>query len=105
MSVTNITKHDLIDLINSNEEFDLVDVREEGEFKQEHIRGAKLLPMSIAHLRLDTIDWTKKVIMYCHSGARSSMLANMLAQQGRDVYNLQGGIGMFTEADKDYIDL
>ena len=57
-----------------------------------HIKGAKLIPMDEVQDRKDEIDWDKKVIFYCRSGARSLMVAKTMQHQGDNVYNLEGGI-------------
>jgi len=72
---------------------EFIDVREADEFKLIHIKNAKLIMGSTLAARLDEIDWTKKVIFYCRSGARSRLAANFAVNKtGRDAYNLEGGI-------------
>jgi rhodanese-related sulfurtransferase len=78
--------------MQAEEAIELIDVREDFEYAQAHIRGAKLIPMSLVPVKLDEIDWSKKVVMYCRTGGRSYMIANHIAKDGRTVYDLEGGI-------------
>jgi sulfur-carrier protein adenylyltransferase/sulfurtransferase len=103
MEVKNITKQELLDMSNSGDDFELVDVREQDEWNHYYIKGAKLVPMSIFQLKVQEVDWSKKVVLYCNSGARSAMIARLITDPGRDVYNLSGGISAFTADDEAYL--
>lgn len=71
----------------------LLDVRQPKEYEQERIPGATLVPLPELLNRLEEIDPTKPVIVYCAIGGRSRVGAQMLVGQGfREVYNLKGGI-------------
>jgi rhodanese-related sulfurtransferase/rubrerythrin len=73
--------------------FTLLDVRQPGEYEQEHIPGAKLIPLSSLSDSTKEIDPEKPVITYCAVGGRSRVAAQMLSGLGfEEVYNLQGGI-------------
>lgn len=92
----------MIDSINSRkfkelidqegENLEIVDVREEDEFKIVRIKDSKLIPMGEIMNSLDRIDWNKKIILVCRSGGRSSYIANLLSNIGKNVTNLDGGI-------------
>ena len=76
----------------------LIDVRTAKEFADGHIAGADNYDVNQA----DFLDRVKnsprynpkkiKVAVYCRSGKRSLRAANILAEQGFTVYNLEGGI-------------
>lgn len=75
----------------------LVDVREEAEWKQGHIEGAKLLPLSTLKDAKDA-DRVKKqlpaekiIYVHCAAGVRSLRAAEILKQQGFDVRALKPG--------------
>jgi len=104
MAVKNISKRELLVMIDAKEDFELIDVREQDEWDHYHIKGARLIPMSIFQLKYEEIDFSKTVVLYCNSGARSNMLANMLSQQGKEVLNLEYGIQEFDNNDNAYID-
>jgi len=71
----------------------LVDVREVEEWRNAHIDGALLNPMSAFDINaLPPRDGRHLVIM-CRSGKRSMNVGQALAKAGtEDVYNLAGGI-------------
>jgi rhodanese-related sulfurtransferase/rubrerythrin len=73
--------------------YTLLDVRQPDEYKENHIPGAKLIPIADIGARMDELDSRKPTIVYCAIGGRSRVAAQMLAGKGfREVYNLSGGI-------------
>jgi rhodanese-related sulfurtransferase len=46
------------------DEYNLVDVRQPGEYERDHIPGANLIPMAELKARLDEIDPEKPTITY-----------------------------------------
>ncbi|MEM7184612.1 MAG: rhodanese-like domain-containing protein [Spirochaetota bacterium] len=71
----------------------VVDVRTDREWQQGRIAGAKHIPIAELEGRLSEIAKDKKVLLYCHSGGRSSRAAKLLVERGyKQVYNLKGGI-------------
>ncbi|TQV62120.1 MAG: rhodanese-like domain-containing protein [Halothiobacillaceae bacterium] len=75
------------------EKFLLVDVRTPGETTYGIIPGAKLLPLHLLPLNVDTFKGQDKIVIYCQSGARSAQACAFLSRQGIEhTYNLGGGI-------------
>ncbi len=73
----------------------ILDVREEEEYKEGHIKGAKLLALStISEETAKEVIPTKdtKVLVYCRSGQRSLKAAAMLHELGYTDVNEFGGI-------------
>lgn len=71
----------------------LLDVREQSEYDAGHIAGNTLIPTGSIADRLAEIPKDKEVVIYCHSGARSSRVFDFLTQQGyTNIHNMQGGI-------------
>ncbi|MEA3523236.1 MAG: rhodanese-like domain-containing protein [Campylobacterota bacterium] len=70
----------------------LLDVRTPEEFRESHIQGAKLIPMSALHKRLDEIDKTSRIIVYCETGNRSVSASRLLSNHGFTAFNVKGGI-------------
>jgi rhodanese-related sulfurtransferase/rubrerythrin len=73
--------------------YQLLDVRQPGEYEQGHLPGARLIPLKELPSRLGELHKNKPVIVYCAVGGRSRAAAQLLS--GRDfteVYNLRGGI-------------
>lgn len=81
------------ELIDSDENLQIIDVREEYEFEEGYIPGAKLIPIGQLTSRMNEIDKNKPVLVYCAVGSRSASAAEALAQSGyTQVYNLATGI-------------
>jgi rhodanese-related sulfurtransferase/rubrerythrin len=73
--------------------YTLLDVRQESEYEQDHIPGARLVPLSELPDRFDELDRERPLLVYCHSGGRSMAAAGLLQGQGfEDVNNLVGGM-------------
>lgn len=74
-----------------NPEFQLVDVRQDAEYAEGHIPGARLVPLPELADRLGELDRAKPVVAYCRSGKRSAAGAMLLLGQGFTVGHLEGG--------------
>ena len=71
----------------------LVDVREPVEHAEEHIVGAKLIPLGQLEQRCAEIDRNVPVVVMCRSGRRGVEALKKLQAQGiANVRNLEGGI-------------
>jgi rhodanese-related sulfurtransferase len=73
----------------------LVDVRESGEIERKAFDVSEVLsvPMSRFQSCMQDIPTDRKVIIACHTGARSAMAARILSSQGHShVHNMQYGI-------------
>ena len=78
----------------------LIDARTHGEYYGVggHIKNSKLIPLSELLNSSDAIKEYKddEIVTICHSGSRSMMAAQILAQAGfKDIRNLTGGIMMW----------
>lgn len=72
----------------------LIDCREQAEWDQGHIKGAKLVPLGeiASHIEKMT-DKEAPVYIQCRSGQRSMKACQMLLACGfTDLYNVEGGI-------------
>ena len=71
----------------------LLDIREPSERRAAAILPSIHIPMQQLGDRLADIPRDRQVIVYCHMGGRSSMVAGFLEAAGfPDVANLEGGI-------------
>ena len=70
----------------------ILDVRTPGEFRQGHIRGAVLIPVTELASRMSEVPTDREVVTVCHSGNRSMMAARHLEKAGYQVKNLQSGM-------------
>ena len=71
----------------------LIDVREPHELVKGTLPGAVNIPLGELPDRLDELDRTRRVVLLCRSGGRSTMAAELLTASGfDDVVNLAGGM-------------
>lgn len=68
----------------------IIDVREEAEYENGHIIGAKNVPMSQMRQRFSEIDKSKPVYVHCRTAQRSYNMTLYLQSLGYDVYNIAG---------------
>lgn len=84
----------------SKKNVQLVDVRTPGEFKNGHIKNAKLINFFDKDFKteiLKKIDKNKPVYVYCKSGGRSAKAAKMYKEAGfKKVFNLLGGFNAWS---------
>lgn len=74
-------------------EYNLLDVRQPGEYEKGHIPGARLIPVGQIADRLEEIETDRTTIVYCGAGIRSRAAASILARAGfREVYSMEGGM-------------
>ncbi|UCF07358.1 MAG: hypothetical protein JSW28_06805, partial [Thermoplasmata archaeon] len=80
-------------IIDSNEDVVILDVRTSSEYTSQHLARAISIPLSEFDLRLDELDTEKTIIVYSKSGGKSQDASKILAQNGfENVHNMQGGI-------------
>lgn len=60
----------------------IIDVRETYEYSADHVEGAVNIPLATLPANLDKIDKEAEVIVYCASGARSSVAEKLLNGYG-----------------------
>jgi rhodanese-related sulfurtransferase len=84
----------------SNSEAELIDVRNTDEYMEEHIEGAKNIPLPI--LDVKQISGNKKrIVVHCKSGKRGEKARELLKKQDPSlrVSNLAGGILEWKKSD------
>jgi addiction module HigA family antidote len=71
----------------------LVDVRETSEYDQEHIPGARLMPLSVFDPSMYPVLTDKTVVIHCALGRRSQTAGEKLIAAGlKNVRHMLGGI-------------
>ena len=73
----------------------VLDVRTPGEFSQGHIQGAMNIDVEATtfNSEIAKLDMTKNYAVYCHSGRRSGLATQAMAQAGfTHLYNLENGL-------------
>lgn len=79
--------------ILSNDDFILVDVRNDNEVFLSKIDPSIHIPMNEVPNRINELHKNKEIIVQCKSGKRSAKVCEYLSQNGfSDVKNLAGGI-------------
>jgi rhodanese-related sulfurtransferase len=70
----------------------LVDVREQDEWDAAHVPGSVHIPLGDLPDRVGELPTDQRVLVLCHSGARSARATAWLVQGGYDAANIEGGI-------------
>lgn len=75
----------------------VLDVREDWERDIAHLEGALPIPVNEIPNRLQELDPTKEIVVYCHTGQRSDTVAKFLIREGfTQTVNMLGGIRAWT---------
>jgi len=78
---------------HSTGSYQLVDVRQPGEYEEYHIPGATLVPLNVLTETGGDLNPEKPTIVYCRSGGRSQAAGQFLAGQGfKEVYDIGSNI-------------
>jgi len=90
----NITVIEAKAMIDSNPSLVVLDVRTQSEYENDgHIRNAKLIPVTELPTRLDELNKTDEILVYCKLGGRSTSASQILVDNDfLHVYNMLGGI-------------
>lgn len=94
-----ITVEQLKELIESDNQINLIDVREEYEYEDDNL-GATLIPLGEIPDRMEEFEALKgqDIYIHCRSGARSGKAKQYLISQGFEkVHNVLGGILAYRE--------
>lgn len=98
----NVTADEFDSLIRQ-ENVQILDSRTQAEYDEGHIQGAVLIDVNDSDFRskaISALDKGKHVAVYCRSGRRSRLAAEILSKEGFKVTNLDGGIISWKEAKK-----
>ncbi len=90
----NITAEEAKSLMDSQEGYIVLDVRTQAEFDEGHIPGAILIPNTEIEDRAEESlpDKNQLILVYCRSGRRSKMAAEILTELGYTNVREFGGI-------------
>lgn len=91
--VKSVTVKELQQLLDSEEDVQVIDVREDYEYEIVNI-SAELIPLGQIETQVDKIASDKKVVVHCRSGKRSADAIELLEKKYgfKNLYNLEGGI-------------
>ena len=90
----NITAEEAKVLMDSEEGYIILDVREQDEYNAGHIPGAILIPYTQIEDKADKMlpDKDQLILVYCRSGRRSKLAAEALVELGYTNIKEFGGI-------------
>ena len=81
------------EIITNNEDYFILDVRNQDEYDEAHIEGVVLISVNTLESRLSELPEDKPIIVYCKTGGRSAAAAEILVENGfTEVYDMGGGI-------------
>ena len=80
-------------------DFKILDVRDQSEWEEGHIKGAKHIPYYFLVQRLQELHNTQPLAVICASGQRSSIACSLLQKHGfTQLSNVVGGMDAWDEA-------
>ena len=74
----------------------LLDVREGYELEIASIKNCIHIPMMEIPKRVSELGLKKDIAVICHSGVRSAQVCSFLEKKGYSVFNVTGGINMWS---------
>ncbi|RMD50727.1 DUF2892 domain-containing protein [Candidatus Parcubacteria bacterium] len=87
-------------LQNNNKNSILIDVRQPGEYKREHILGAKNYPLSELENHIPELKKFDVIYVTCQSGNRSRQACQILENAiQKEIINLKGGLHAWDKYD------
>jgi molybdopterin/thiamine biosynthesis adenylyltransferase/rhodanese-related sulfurtransferase len=96
-NIQEIRPFDLWKMIQNEEKFLLIDVRNSEEYEKAHMNGHHI-PLDQLEMQLSKLDPTSPIIVHCESGVRSQKAAQILLKAGfHDVSHLRGGMKAWTQ--------
>ncbi len=87
-----VTPMEVEEMLKSNKEISIIDVREVDEVAEGKIPGAINIPLGLLEFRMHELDKSKAYTMVCLSGGRSGRATQLLESNGYNVVNMSGGM-------------
>ncbi|MCP3027294.1 MBL fold metallo-hydrolase [Halobacillus sp. A5] len=105
MTVNPMTAQQVTQKIVNNEPLFILDVRNEDAFQDWKIEGKKVTYLNIPYFDLldgveeilDQLPADREILVVCAKEGSSVMVAEMLSEEGKDVFYLQGGMKSWSE--------
>lgn len=100
------TPADALGRLEANKGARLIDVREDDEWREGHVKGAVHLGKGVIERDIERIFPDKKteLHLYCGGGFRSAMAADNLQKMGyNNVISIDGGYKAFKETDAEIV--
>ncbi|MEW5592893.1 rhodanese-like domain-containing protein [Peribacillus frigoritolerans] len=96
--IKNINAAELKTVLNNKGNKQLIDVRTPNEYRGNHIKDFKNIPLNELGKRVQELSKDKEVVVICQSGMRSSNASKALKKLGfKEVTNVKGGMSSWRE--------
>ena len=93
MSYKEVDPDEARQMMESNSDLFLLDVREQHEYDRAHIDGVKLIPLGELPTRYQELPKEQSILCICAGGVRSEKAARfLLSQDFHDVTNMAEGM-------------
>jgi hydroxyacylglutathione hydrolase len=97
--ITQISVDDLSDLLNSQKDLQVIDVRQPGEYGAGHVPSAVNAPLASVEEDSTEFDPNRRTAVICAGGFRSSAATSVLERLGfKKLLNVLGGTGAWIKA-------
>lgn len=97
-----MTAQQLDSLISSGENYNLIDVRSELQYQDEHINTAQNIPHEKLRTAAEELDKDLVTITYCNKGVTANASQNILLNKGyKNVFNISGGYNKYRTNNKE----
>jgi len=93
--------HDVKEMIDTGDDFVLIDVRESEEYQKGSIPGGRSIPRGLLEMTVEEEipDTSKQIVLHCMGGGRSAMAALSLKNMGyQNVASMEGGFRAWAQA-------
>ena len=100
-AVPEVSAQEAKELVEKNEKYLLLDVREKEEYREGHLVGAVSLPRGFLEIKVETTipDKATPILAYCAGGVRSLLASKALKDMGyQNVISMSGGYGAWKTA-------
>src|SRR5699024_11094534 len=99
-----ITPEQLNEMMENEQEFTIVDVRNKDSYETAHIKGSINIPVDTLRDSLESLNKNEEIVVYCGSGNSSTVAQEILINSGfQKVYNLTGGLSNYKTLNEDKI--
>jgi len=100
-TIESVSVEELAEQLAQHPETAVLDVRKEGEYSSEHIKGAENKPLDYINEVADTIDKNKTYYVHCAGGYRSVIFASILRARGfNNLIDVKGGYKAIKDSGK-----
>jgi glyoxylase-like metal-dependent hydrolase (beta-lactamase superfamily II)/3-mercaptopyruvate sulfurtransferase SseA len=98
-TIAQISIEDLSELLNSQKDLQVIDVRQPGEYDNGHVPSAVNAPLARVSERAPGFDPNRRTAVICAGGFRSSAATSVLERLGfKNLLNVLGGTGAWIKA-------